>query len=343
MDHIEENTPLAPHTTFGVGGKARFFTEVQSKTHLYEVLRWAIKKGVGVCALGSGSNTLVPDEGVNGLILHMNIQEITSCEEDTSTNVLVHAGAGVLWDTLIRYTTSRGLWGIENLAGIPGTVGAAPVQNIGAYGMELSDTFVSADVVTFPKMEQLRIDIDQAQFGYRESIFKKNPSMIITGVTLRLSRVQTMCKTYADLEDAREHGIALDTPLRIANALKNIRSKKFTIQEGEGTAGSFFKNPVISKERYDDLLKNFPELPGFPIGQNIKIPLAWILDKVLCMRGFRKGNIYLHEHQPLVLVVCQPSTMKEVDNFVCDITARVKTATGINIEKEVCLCRLVQA
>ncbi len=340
MDYVEENVPLAPYTTLGVGGQARFFAEVQSRAYLCVALRSAAAKGVRVCVLGGGSNTLVPDEGVDGLVLRIKIPGMSFHDDGTGTGALVRAGAGISWNTLVRYATSRGLWGIENLSGIPGTVGAAPVQNIGAYGTELADTFVSADVITFPKMEHLRINATQAQFGYRESIFKKDSSMIITSVTLRLSRERIVRKTYSDLENARERGVMLDTSLDIARALQDIRSKKFTIRANEGTAGSFFKNPIISKERYDVLQKRFPNMPGFPIGTNIKISLAWILDTVLHMRGFRKGNIYLSDHNPLVLVVRQPSTEKEVGEFADDIALRTKTATGITIEREVRSCKL---
>lgn len=340
MDYVEENVPLASYTTLGVGGQARFFAEVQSRAYLFVVLRSAVAKGVSVCVLGCGSNTLVPDDGVDGLVLRIKIPGVSSRDDSSGTGTLVRASAGVSWNTLVRYTTSRGLWGIENLAGIPGTVGAAPVQNIGAYGAELSDTFVSADVITFPKMEHLQIDATQAQFGYRDSIFKKDSSMIITSVTLRLSRKQIVHSTYPDLENARASGTVLDTPLKIANALQDIRSKKFSIRKDEGTAGSFFKNPIISREKYEGLLKHFPELPGFPIDQDIKIPLAWILDKVLHMRGFKENNVYLCEHNPLVLIARQPSTAMEIEDFARSVAARVETVTGINIEREVRSCKL---
>ncbi len=342
MNFVEENVPLAPHTTLGVGGCARFFANIQSRAHLHEVLHSAVAQGIGVCVLGGGSNMLVPDEGVDGLVLHMKIPGITSRDDDPTTGVLVHAGGGVMWDTLVRYATTRGLWGIENLAGIPGTVGGAPVQNIGAYGTELSDTFVSADVVTFPKGERLRIDASHAQFGYRESIFKKDSSMIITGVTLRLSRERTAHKIYPDLEDARARGVPLDAPSQIASALQDIRSRKFPKREEGGTAGSFFKNPIISRKKYDILHKRFPGLPGFPTGTDMKISLAWVLDNVLHMRGFRIGNIYLNERQPLVLVVCSPSSAKEIEEFAREIAVRVKTKTEIDIEREVRLCKLTE-
>ncbi len=337
MIHIEEYVPLGAYTTLGVGGLARFFTTVRSRTQLREALHVATKQKIGVRILGGGSNTLVSDDGFDGLVIHMKISGITFRDEGIGAGVLVRAGAGVSWDSLVRYATGRGLWGVENLAGIPGTVGAAPVQNIGAYGAELSDTFVSADVVMAPEGTDTHVDFEHAQFGYRESIFKKDFSHIITNVTLRLLQKQTARKTHPDLEVARMRGVLLNTPSQIARALRDIRASKFSRGSDEGTAGSFFKNPIVSEKKYSALQKHFPKLPGFPIGGGVKIPLAWILDTVLHMRGFKVGSVYLNEHSPLVLMVHLPATAVEIETFAGIISERIKNTTGIIIEKEVCV------
>ncbi len=250
-------------------------------------------------------------------------------------SVLARVGAGVTFDSLVRHVTERGLWGVENLAGIPGTVGAAPVQNIGAYGTELSDTFVYADGIALPNGNTERVDFSKAAFEYRESIFKKDFSFIITSVTLRLSQKQITQKTHPALEDARASGVLLDTPSHVAQAIRVIRSDNFMYEKDEGTAGSFFKNPIVSKERYTELKKSFPAIPGFSISSGVKIPLAWILDVVLHMRGFEVGAVRLYEHHPLILIARLPAEANDIEVFTKIISARVKKATGIIIEREV--------
>ncbi len=341
MVNIMEYVPLAPRTTLGVGGSARFFVTVHSKHELIDTFNEARKRNINVYIFGAGSNTLVPDKGIDGLVLRMDIQGITSCDEDNGTSVLVHAGAGVMWDSLVRYTTMRGLWGIENLAGIPGTVGAAPVQNIGAYGAELSDVFVCADTIIWSSGNATRISAIDAQFGYRESFFKKDSSFVITNVTLRLFRTQIQKSLYVDLVHAKEQGEILDTSEHIANTIRHIRAKKFPIQKNEGTAGSFFKNPIVTKNKYKILCKQFTSMPGFEIGNNVKIPLAWILDNVLHLRGFQKGMIRLYEHHPLVLVARAGARATEIEMFARMIVARVQSATGIFIEREVRTCNYI--
>ncbi len=339
MNHIEENVPLASYTTLGVGGKARFFATVYSKHGLVNIFNEAKKRNVDVYILGAGSNTLVPDKGIDGLVVNIKIPGITIRENKDT--IFVRAGAGVMWDSLVRYTTTRGLWGIENLAGIPGTVGAAPVQNIGAYGAELSDVFVCADTIIWSNENVIRINAIDAQFGYRESLFKKDSSFVITNVTIRLSRTQTQKNLYVDLEYAKEQGDTLDTPEHIANTIRSIRAKKFPIQKNEGTAGSFFKNPIVTERRYKILRKQFPSIPGFAVENGVKISLAWILDNILHMNGFQKGMIRLYEHQPLVLVARTGARATEIEMFARMIATRVQSATGIFIEREVRTCTRV--
>lgn len=241
-------------------------------------------------------------------------------------------GGGVSWDIFVQECAVRSLWGVENLAGIPGTVGAAPVQNVGAYGAETADTLLWVDCYDTETDTHIRIEAVDCAFGYRESRFKKEPNLIITRVAFKLTPIGTPNTAYADLARLT---VPLTTPGEIGEAVREVRSKKFPDLAGYGSAGSFFKNPVVSNEAYAELQTRYPELPGFPTDQGTKIPLAWILDHVLSLRGFRVDHAWLFENQPLVLVTEDGATAENVEALACAVTEQVFAATGIRIEREV--------
>jgi UDP-N-acetylmuramate dehydrogenase len=284
--------------------------------------------------LGAGSNILVPDAGVSGVVLKLAAQEITL--EENGDEALVIADAGTLWEKIVDAAGERALFGIENLAGIPGTAGGAVVQNIGAYGAECANVFAYADAIDSATGEQKRVDLAEAAFSYRSSFFKKHPELIVTRVALRLSKKSAPNIAYPDLARVRESGTRLQTPAEIAYAVRAIRVGKFPRVEEEGTAGSFFKNPVILRERADALTQQFPGLPVFLQEQErAKVSLAWLLDHALSLKGFSKGNVRLYEQQPLIVVARAGATAAEIDAFANEITEQVFKATGITIEREV--------
>lgn len=332
---IRTNVLLAPYTTLGVGGPAQFFAEVESVAVLEEVVTWAQNAGHTVTILGGGSNVLVSEEGVQGLVIRYIAEGITYEERDDV--VLVTADAGVILDTLIEELVSKELWGLENLSAIPGMVGAVPVQNVGAYGVEAKDIIESVQVYDCVEKSVRTLTNTECVFAYRDSLFKKTEGSkyIILAVTFRVSPVPKPRLQYKDLIEY--FGDETHPSLRaIREALITIRGKKFPDWHTVGTAGSFFKNTIISPSAYDALAREYPALPGFPEQNgNVKVSLGWILDKVCGLKGYREGKAGLYEKQALVLVCERGTTAREVTEFVSHVSACVFEKTGITIEAEV--------
>ena len=245
-------------------------------------------------------------------------------------------GGGTHGDVVVDAAAARDLWGIENLAGIPGSMGGAVVQNIGAYGAELSERFAYADALRVDTGESVRITPATAAFAYRESVFKRDKNLLITHVALKLIADSAPNTRYGDLERARASGVPLASPAEVARAVRGIRARKFPSPGVEGTAGSFFKNPVVSSEEALELQKRFPGLPIFPApAGGRKVPLAWLLDHALSLKGYARGPARLYEAQPLVLVASPGAAATDVNALARDIAKRVFAATGIELEREV--------
>ncbi len=332
---ISQNISLASLTTLGVGGNADFFASVCTLDELREVILWAKTESHPVTILGGGSNVLVSEDGVRGLVVHPAFLEIAY--EYLDTDVLVTVGAGVELDVLIEKLVEKELWGLENLSAIPGTVGAVPVQNVGAYGVEAKDLIMQVIVYDSERNSMRAFSNEECAFGYRDSIFKKSEgsTLIISSVIFRLHKTPSPSIAYRDV---REYfGTNLTPSLsEIRNAIIDIRSKKLPDWRVVGTAGSFFKNPIVHKDVYASLLNKYPLLPGFPEADGrIKIPLGWVLDNVCNLRGYREGNVWLHEKQALVLVCEKTATEKEVTQFAQKIISIVFEKTGMKIEQEV--------
>jgi len=327
---IEEQVSLAPHTTFGIGGNAAFFVIVRSVEELQESVAWAREKEVSVTILGGGSNVLVSDDGVDGLVIKNEIGGITY-----DGNV-VHVGGGVVFDSLVQETVEKGLWGLENLSAIPGTVGAAPIQNIGAYGVEVSSTIESVHTYNLDDGTEHVFSNEKCTFGYRDSFFKteEGKKHVVTSVTFCPS---SDGEPYIEYKDLQKYFNRTPMQQEVRSAVIDIRSKKFPDWHEKGTGGSFFKNPIVSKEQHRSLSEKYPDLPGFPQGDEMKIPLGWILDKVLHLKGVSNasGTVGTYEGQALVLVNHGEATAAEVDAFANKIAEDVFGITGISIEREV--------
>lgn len=327
---VREQVPLASLSTLRVGGPARFVCEATSEDEVREAVAFAKERELPWRVLGQGSNILASDNGFEGVIIRIKILGMRDQGEG-----VVRVCAGESWDGFVRYAAGRGVWGIENLAGIPGTVGASPVQNIGAYGIEVKSTIISVAVLNTETGDIEELTNTECRFGYRESRFKHEPHLIILSVTFSLRGEGAPQLGYADLLRAQSEGVQLDTPEEIGDAVRHIRSRKFPDLNSFGTAGSFFKNPVISTEEYQTLAKTYAEIPGFETSSGIKVPLAFVLDKILSLRGYAEGNVALFSNQPLVLVTHEGATEAEVDTFATRIAKKVFDATGIEIEREV--------
>ncbi len=330
---IRENVPLRDLTTLRAGGAARYVIECNDEASVREALAFAQEKHLPFAVLGQGSNVLASDSGYEGVVLRMQIQGIVSEEEGDLVTLV--AGSGVSWDALVTEAAQLGLWGIENLAGIPGTVGAAPVQNIGAYGAEIKETVAWVEVLNSKTGNIERIQNADCGFGYRDSRFKHEPWLVILRVAFTLSKTASPRIGYSDLAACKERGEDLSSPAAIGEAVRKVRSKKFPDLSVSGTAGSFFKNPIVSSEKHAELAKRYGAVPSFPVEGGVKIPLAFILDRVLGLKGFAEGNVSLFGNQPLVLVAEENATAEEIDLFATAIANKVHEETGIKIEREV--------
>lgn len=330
---IEEGVPLSSLTTFKTGGAASYVITA-SVDDLADAVSFAEGKGLPWRVLGEGSNVLASDAGYTGVIIRILSSGVKM--SDTEAGVLVIADAGVSWDGLVSLVGERGLWGIETLAAIPGTVGAAPIQNIGAYGAEVGEVIEWVEVFDTRTHEVRRMDALACAFGYRDSIFKKQPELIVVRVAFLLSRDAGPRLMYKDLQDAQARGEALETPVEVASCVRRIRAGKFPDLSMYGTAGSFFKNPIIPRARAEELQKKHPELPIFSVSSElVKIPLAWILDRALALKGFTVGRARAFEKQPLVLVAEHGAATRDVNACADAIASRVREETGVVIEREV--------
>ena len=334
---IIEHAPLAPHTTFKIGGPARFFCDVHSTTELIEAVAFAKEHALPIFVLGGGSNVLIADEGFPGVVLHMVIDECTW--EESGEHVVVTAGAGVVWDTLVAASVARGYSGLENLSAIPGSVGASVIQNIGAYGAEVA-TVVESIVVYDMKREALR-ELTRADcaFGYRDSIWKheSGSGLIVTHVRFRLAKQGVANIAYKDLQEFFAHaGVDRPTPQEVRDAVTRVRLGKFPDLAMYGTAGSFFKHPIVSAAVTQRFLQKFPDAPAFAVGEDkVKLSAGWIIDHVLALRGVREGNVGTWEKQALVLVNYGGARAIDVLHFARMINGRVYDAAEIVFEMEV--------
>ncbi len=330
----QTNVSLKEMTTLRVGGEATLFGAIRDERELPLAFAFARIQGKQVLTLGGGSNTLVPDAGVDALVLKVAIEGVTF--EEVGDTVLVTAGAGTSFDALVGETVARGLWGLENLSAIPGTVGATPVQNVGAYGVEVSELIKSVRVYDSETDTILTFTKEQCEFAYRDSHFKREAGrFVVVSVTYELSIEPKPKLTYKDLAlwAADRTGLKLE---EIRDAVIAIRSKKFPDITVIGTAGSFFKNPIVSAEEGERLKREYPELPLFAAGpNNTKVALGWVLEHVLAIKGIRKGNVGTFAGQALVLVAYDGATASEIDTFASKITQDVFDHTGVTIEREV--------
>lgn len=329
---------LSDYTTLRLGGHARYFTTVHDIEELRQAVKWSKDKHLAFFILGGGSNTLFRDKGFDGLVIKMEFVGV-SFKEKTDGIVEVIAAAGENWDTFVAQTAVHGLHGLENLSAIPGTVGAAPIQNIGAYGVEVKDVLAWVEVYDTERDEVRMLTAAQCDFGYRSSIFKTEVGKryIITHVAFDLKKDDILHLDYKDLTKYFAGQSRMPTLNEARNAVIEIRSKKFPDLKKIGTAGSFFKNPVITQAHYDVLRAQYGDVPSYPAKDgNVKVPIAWFLDR-LGWKDTRRGHVGTWSAQPLVLVHYGHGNSDELLALADEIIEDVRTRTGITLEKEVCV------
>jgi UDP-N-acetylmuramate dehydrogenase len=331
---IEEHVPFARLTTFKIGGHARYVITISGDEEVHGAFRFAKEKKLLLTPLGSGSNVLGPDEGFDGIILRSGAQLITA--DENGEEVLITADAGVMWDDLVAWAVEKNLWGIENLSAIPGTVGGAVVQNIGAYGAVLSDVLDSVEVYDGVDGTIKTFTAPQCDFSYRMSIFKQEVDrFFILRATLKLSKKEKRSIGYKDL--ALHFGENKTPTLKeIRNAVRAVRAQKFPPLSEFGTAGSFFLNPILTEVAAKELQEKYPLLPTFVLPEGgVKVPLAWFLDHVLSAKEMRHQNAAVWKHQALVLVAEDGATTNDVLTLADKIIAEVEKVIGIKISLEV--------
>lgn len=329
-----ENVPLAFFTTMRVGGSARYFFKVSTPEELGEALSFAKDNALPFFVLGKGSNVIVPDEGYPGVVIKIEIVGIEY--EKCGEQVRVIAGAGERLDFLVSETVKKGLYGLENLSFIPGTVGATPVQNTGSYGVEVKDFIEWVETIDTDNFKIKIFSNEECHFGYRESFFKtpEGKKYVVVRVSFLLNTKGNLNTEYRDVaEYISENNIQEVTLPILREIIVAIRTKKFS--GGLGSAGSFFKNPTVSEEKLKELLKNYPDLKYFPNEKGgAKIPAAWLLDHVGNWKGFREGNVGSWLNQPLFIVNYGGGTAREIIDFSARIVEDIKAKTGIVLECE---------
>ncbi len=329
---------LSEHTTFKTGGEAERFSVVDTKKALGDALVEANSQALPITVIGGGSNILAKDDGVEGLVIKNCIGGLEVLKH-TKDVICVKVGAGEVFDRLVYRTVNEGWWGLENLSAIPGSVGAVPIQNVGAYGVEVSSFITEVEAVHKKTQTERIFSREECHFGYRDSFFKttEGKEWIVTAVTFCLSKTACPILEYKDLK-AKFAEVTNPSQQKIRETIIEIRNQKFPDWHKVGTAGSFFKNPIIPKVLYDKLLQSYPELPAFPVSENsVKVPLGWILDKVCGLKGVREGNVGTYEGQALVVVSYGDTTTKDILHFTKFIERTVLEKTGIKIEREVTL------
>lgn len=330
-----ENHSLKQLNTFGIDVNAKLYADVYSEADLAEVFSNPLVKENKLLVLGGGSNMLFIKD-YDGLVLKISIKGIAVKEE--GDEVLVTAGAGEVWDSLVKHCVTNGYAGIENLTLIPGTVGASPIQNIGAYGVEIKDVFESCTAFEIATGQIKTFSRADCEFAYRESVFKGKlkGQFIVTSVTYRLSRKANLQTHYGAINTELERrGIAEPTMADVSEVVAAIRVSKLPDPSTIGNAGSFFKNPMIDKLVFDELVLRFPDMPHYPAADGrVKLAAGWLIE-ACGFKGMVDGNTGTWKNQALVLVNHGGATGHEVYRFSEKIINTVQQKFGVLLEREV--------
>ena len=332
---VQENISLKFYNTFGIDAKAKFFCEINSEKDLADALR--LEEYPNKFILSGGSNMLITKD-IEALVLHINIKGITILKENDD-HVLLKIMAGENWHQMVLWTLEHNYGGLENMSLIPGNTGTAPIQNIGAYGVELKDTFVSCEGIVLATNKIESFYKDDCTFGYRNSVFKEEAKghYIIINVTFKLKKKNHVLHTsYGAIASQLEIMEIKDPTIKdVSDAVVAIRKSKLPNPKDIGNSGSFFKNPVISKNVYNALKINFSDIPSYPISNHeVKVPAGWLIEKA-GFKGKRFGNYGVHKKQALVLVNYGGASGEDILNLSKLIKKTIYRLFNISIEAEV--------
>jgi UDP-N-acetylmuramate dehydrogenase len=331
---LRERVNLKPYNTFGIAAEAKSFADVTTEDEACEVFR-SVKDNVLI--LGGGSNILFTKD-FDGVVMHNLLKGIQVIDKNDH-HVTVKVASGEIWHDFVMHAIDHNWGGIENLSLIPGTVGAAPMQNIGAYGVEAREVIVSVDAIDRSNGAKRSFTRDECRFGYRESVFKHElkEKFFISSVTLSLTNINHHLNiSYGAITDTlKQMNIMQPTIRDVSNAVIAIRKSKLPDPKVIGNAGSFFKNPVISATQYHELQKRFPSIPGYTSdNQEVKVPAGWLIEQC-SFKGFRVGDVGVHQHQALVLVNYNNGSGDEILSLSKKIQHKVKEIFDVELNAEV--------
>lgn len=333
---IENNISLKPYNTFHIEAIAKHFAKAGNVAEIKELLEDSEKKNEKILVLGGGSNILFRGN-FEGLVIKNELKGIELVKAD-SDHIYIKAQAGENWHQFVMHCINNDYAGAENLSLIPGNVGASPMQNIGAYGVEVKEIFHQLEAYHIKEKKLITFSQTDCEFGYRESVFKKKyrDEFVILNVTYKLNKTPTFNISYKALEEELERRNISQLSIKaISDAVIHIRQSKLPDPEEIGNAGSFFKNPEISRQHYELLKSKHPEVPSYKLTDDLyKVPAAWLIEQ--CgWKGYRKGDAGCHIKQPLVLVNYDKASGKEIYDLSSDILESVKEMFGIELSREV--------
>ncbi len=334
---IQENVSLAPLTTIGIGGPARFFLRATTVDELREGLAWAGDRDVFI--LGGGSNLLISDAGFDGLVIHLDLRGITVESEDE--HAMVKVAAGEPWDDFVAHAVANGWAGIECLSGIPGSTGATPIQNVGAYGQEVAETIVRVEALDRTTGTVVWFTNWDCRFGYRSSLFKnyERERYVVLSVTFRLKRNGCATIRYPELQKyVDERGVSVDDLAGVRESVIAIRKRKGMVLDPNDpdtrSDGSFFMNPILSASDYEAFARIAPNAPHFPSGDEVKLSAAWLIEHAGFHKGFVHGNVGLSSKHSLAVINRGGGTAREVVELVRMIQKKVREEFGVEMHPE---------
>mgnify|MGYP003603185841 CR=1 FL=1 len=333
---LHANIPLKKYTTMRLGGNAKYMTDLHSANEIQNIILQANQLNLPIFIIGGGSNVVVQDKGYDGIVLRNMIMGFETVAEDDSS-VSFKIGAGENWDSVVKTTVEKNLSGIEAMSAIPGTMGAAPVQNIGAYGQELVDTFVSLEAYDLNEGIFVNLNSDDCQFSYRDSIFRSSQKgrYIITSVVLKLFKSAPVQPFYSAVQKYFDnHNINIFTPSTIRQAVIDIRTDKLPDPAIYPNSGSFFKNSIIEDWQLNDLQSQFSDIPRYDLGNNkYKIPSGWLIEQA-GFKGQLINGIRIHDKNTLVLINESASSYHDLELTRDEIIRKVRDIFRIEIDQE---------
>lgn len=332
---ILENVSMAEHTTMRVGGPADFFLHVRSPEAIREACDWASRHSISIFVLGEGSNIVVNSEGLRRFVIKIDIKGLAKVSE-TRDSLTMKIGAGEHWDSIVERAVRLNLSGIEAMSGIPGTAGAAPVQNAGAYGQEIADTLVELTAFDTVNGDFVTLATSDCEFGYRTSMFKTTQSgrYIICSITLRLSKKSPKRPTYESLKRyLDEHGIDQPDVGQIRQGVLSVRARILPDPETVPNSGSFFESPIVTKEKLREIEVTYPNVPAFTYREGYKIPAGWIVEQ--CgFKGQEHFGFRIWSHHALVITNPNGGTYSDLMRLVDLIVETVEQKFGLILEPE---------